>query len=95
MLIRPGLVQVHQATMIRNSKAVCLFLLSLTISSVVFLYVVPDHRRFSQEAAAAAAEIQGALKSLFLPVDYFSPCSNAKSTDYQGGWKPLVLPRVF
>lgn len=77
-LIHPGLVQVHQATKIRNSKAVCLFPLSLTISSVVFLHVAPDHRRLSQEAAAA--EIQGARKSLFLPVDYFSA--------FAGIWNP-------
>ena len=88
MLIHPGLVQVHQATKIRNSKSVCLFLLSLTISSIVFLYFVPDRSQFSWVVAAAN---QRALKSLFLPVD-FSPCSDLKSTGYQGGWKPLLLP---
>lgn len=79
ILIHPGLVQVHQVTKIRNSESVCLLPLSLTISSIVFFYFVPDHRQFSWEAAAV---IQTALKSFLLLVNYFSPCSNLKSTAY-------------
>jgi len=92
LLIHLGLVQVHQATKTRHSKPVCVFPLSLTTSSTGFLYFVPDRRQFSEEAAAANPR---ALKSFFLPMDYFSPCSNLKSTGYQGDWKPLLLPCVF
>lgn len=95
VLIHPGLAQVHQATKIRNSKSVCLFPLSLTIFSVVFLYFVPGHGQFSWEAAAAATVIQSTLKSFCLPADSFSPCSDLKSTGYQGGWKLFLLPGIF